>query len=89
MFRLRHPFSGHIYSALGDGRVGVEKDGQSGVFDRYGSWLSGDIRVADLEMCRWVGTHHAGAQMSRHSGSFPERSVAGGQDRTPLSKEIR
>lgn len=88
MFRLRHPFSGHIYSALDNGRVGVEKNGQSGVFDRYGAWLSGDIRAADAEMCRWVGTHND-ALPSRHSASFSEQSVSGGQDRTTMSKEIR
>lgn len=69
MFRLRHPFGGQIYTALGDGLVEVEKDGRRGVFDMYGFWVRGEIRSADAEMCRWVGTHHRSAP-SRHRDGF-------------------
>jgi hypothetical protein len=68
-FKLRHPFSGHIYTALADELVEVDTGSQTGVFDRYGTWISGSVRAADAEMCRWVGTHDR-AVSSRHSAGF-------------------
>ncbi|MBD0859789.1 hypothetical protein IA539_00970 [Gordonia sp. zg691] len=91
MFRLRHPFSGHVYSALDDGDVLVEKDGRSGVFDRCGHWRSGEIRSADAEMCRWMGTHHH-APATRHRAGFeqpadrPAEQIVG-QDSNTAPKE--
>ncbi|NMH98232.1 hypothetical protein [Pseudonocardia acidicola] len=71
VYRLRHPFSGHIYAAIGDGLVEVDKAGKRGVFDRYGCWQSGEVRSADVEMCRWLGTHE-NAVTSRHAAGFTE-----------------
>jgi hypothetical protein len=85
MFRLRHPFSGHIYGALDDGLVQVEKDG---IFDRYGTWLRGEILSADAEMCRWVGTEHS-APPTRHRAGFGNGDHGEIRTQTPptVSKE--
>ena len=71
VYRLRHPFSGHIYAAIGNGLVEVDKDGVRGIFDRYGRWQSGEARSADVEMCRWLGTHE-NAVTSRHAAGFDD-----------------
>ena len=52
--KLRHPLSGAIYELDDDGRVVVSGDGISGVFTGDGEWITGDLRVVDPEMCRWV-----------------------------------
>jgi len=70
-YRLEHPFSGAVYAGLGDGRVEVEKAGLRGLFDMYGNYLSGDVRSADAEMIRWVGTHGV-TIASRHRAGFQE-----------------
>lgn len=69
VYRLRHPLSGHIYASIGDGLVEVDKNGKRGVFDRYGKWVSGEVRYADVEMCRWLGTHEQAAK-PRHAAGF-------------------
>jgi hypothetical protein len=76
-FRLAHPFSGAVYKALGDGRVEVSKGARVGIFDMYGRWESGDLRSADAEMVRWVGTHGRTAE-SRHRAGFAERDATRG-----------
>ena len=68
-FRLEHPFSGAIYAACGDGTVEVSKDGTTGIFDMAGSWVRGELRSADPELCRWVGTHRY-SPASRHRAGF-------------------
>jgi hypothetical protein len=53
--KLRHCLSGTTYVHLEPGRVLVQDEsGTSGVFDRFGRWLSGERRTADPEMCGWV-----------------------------------
>lgn len=56
-YRLEHPFSGAVYADLGDGRVEVIKGELRGIFDFRGAWVSGELRTADAELCRWVGTN--------------------------------
>ncbi len=56
MAKIRHPLSGTIYDVAEDDTVVVEKDGRSGRFDRDGTWLGGEVRTADPEMCRWVAS---------------------------------
>lgn len=70
-FRLEHPFSGAVYAALGDGRVEVTKGEARGIFDMRGQWLSGELRSADPEMIRWVGSNGA-TPNSRHLAGFTE-----------------
>lgn len=70
-YRLEHPLSGTVYTGLGDGRVEVAKGDARGIFDVRGDWVSGEVRIADPEMCRWVGT--AGYTIaSRHRAVFHE-----------------
>ena len=52
--KLRHPLSGAIYELDDEGRVIVSGDGISGLFTGDGQWISGDLRIVDPEMCRWV-----------------------------------
>lgn len=70
-FRLEHPFSGAVYTGLEDGRVEVRKGELTGIFDFRGSWVSGDLRTADPELCRWVGTHGY-TPASRHLVGFQQ-----------------
>jgi len=53
MPKIRHPLSGAVYDLV-DGLVTVEKNGQTGRFRADGAWVSGDVRTADPEMCRWL-----------------------------------
>lgn len=76
--RLEHPFSGAIYAGLGDGRVEVTKGDRRGVFDYRGFWLEGDLRTADPEMCRWVGTHGY-TPASRHLVGFTQHDGVEGE----------
>jgi hypothetical protein len=71
-YRLEHPFSGAIYAGLSDGRVEVTKGEQRGIFDFRGSWISGELRTADPELCRWVGTHGY-TPASRHLVGFTQK----------------
>jgi len=54
MPKIRHALSGAVYDIESAGRVIVDKDGVIGHFDREGNWLSGELRVADPELCRWI-----------------------------------
>ncbi len=75
--RLEHPFSGAVYTGLEDGRVEVAKGKLRGIFDFRGSWVEGDLRTADPELCRWVGTHGY-TPASRHLAGFqPSDGVEG------------
>jgi hypothetical protein len=54
---IRHALSGALYEWAEDdiGPVRVtDKQGRQGRFDRDGRWLSGELRVADPELCRWI-----------------------------------
>ncbi len=88
-YRLEHPFSGAVYCALDDGRVEVSNDGRSGIFDHHGAWVSGELRTADAELCRWVGTHTF-TSASRHLAGFTEPSIgsaAGGVEAPGVEAE--
>lgn len=54
MPKLRHPLSGSVYDLGDDGLVVVESNGRTGRFDRDGTWISGELRTADPELCRWI-----------------------------------
>jgi hypothetical protein len=56
MRQIRHPLSGAIYELADDGGVLVTKDSSAGRFTTDGRWLTGDLRVADPELCRWIGS---------------------------------
>ena len=65
MPKIRHPLSGSVYDLGDDGLVLVEKDGQTGKFDRDGNWVSGTIRTADPELCRWISDPRAASRHRR------------------------
>jgi hypothetical protein len=67
MYRIASPNGTGVYTALGDGLVEVERDGRTGRFDANGVWLSGELRVAEPGMCRWMSTH--GTIGTRHAAS--------------------
>ena len=50
-----HPFTGFLYEKDDDGNIVVTGEGRTGLFRRDGSWLSGDIRECDPQLCNWVG----------------------------------
>ena len=77
-FRLEHPFSGAVYTGLADGRVEVVKGELRGIFDFRGSWVSGELRTADPELCRWVGTHGYTPE-SRHLVGFQQSHGVDGE----------
>ena len=56
MSGLRHPLSGAVYDLTEDGEILVTTEDGSGVFDKSGAWLSGDLRTCDPQMCSWVAS---------------------------------
>ena len=56
MSGLRHPLSGAVYDLTEEGGVEVTTEDSSGVFDRNGVWISGDLRSCDPQMCNWVAS---------------------------------
>jgi hypothetical protein len=67
MRQIRHPLSGAVYELDGDAIL-VSKDHATGRFTPDGQWLDGEIRSADPELCRWIG-----------SGTYRAASGAGGR----------
>jgi hypothetical protein len=67
MRSLRHPLSGALYDRQPDGTVRVEKDGKAGIFRADGSYISGDIHVADPQMCVWIGGRELTSRMRPRS----------------------
>jgi hypothetical protein len=55
MRKLRHPLSGAIYEQDEGGVVRVEQDGRVGWFLADGTWQRGELRIADPQLCGWVG----------------------------------
>ena len=51
---LRHPFSGATYEQDGQGNVLVTLKDRTGLFRRNGSWIEGDLRDADPQLCGWI-----------------------------------
>jgi hypothetical protein len=68
MRSIRHPLSGALYDLQTDGTVRVEKDGKSGMFRADGTYVSGDIYMADPQMCVWVGGRELGSRVRPRSG---------------------
>ncbi len=52
--KLRHAMTGAIYTNRPDGRVDVELDGKTGVFETTGEYVSGELRQADPHMLDWM-----------------------------------
>ena len=62
--KLRHPITGAYYTSQDDGVVLVELDGKSGRFREDGSWISGELRSADMHFAQWV----CGPQLESRDG---------------------
>ena len=67
-----HPFSKALYEQDGAGHIKVSFEGRSGVFNIDGSFIEGEIRECDPQLCGWVG----GPQIANHRVAAPaiERS---------------
>jgi len=73
MRAIRHPLSGAIYDLQPDRTVRVEKDGKSGLFRADGSYISGEIKFADPQMCVWIGGRDLPSR-SREAGEALKKS---------------
>jgi hypothetical protein len=67
MYRIASPHGTGEYGLLPDGTIEVRKGGAVGIFDEDGVWQSGDVRIAEPCMCRWVST--AALATTRHAQS--------------------
>jgi hypothetical protein len=56
MSGLRHPLSGAVYAVTDEGTIRVTTDESSGLFDREGVWISGELRTSDPQMCNWLAS---------------------------------
>lgn len=68
---LRHPFTGATYEQDGQGNVFVTWNDRTGLFRRNGSWIEGELRDADPQLCGWiagpvVGNHRVTASPDTH-----------------------
>jgi len=81
MVALRHPLTGTLYEQLPNNQVRVvheaETEASVGIFDRDGRWLSGSLRVADAQMCRWVAE---GRSLRSGAPGSSARAAAVGQE---------
>jgi hypothetical protein len=55
MRQIRHPLSGALYELDGDAIL-VSTETGTGRFTTDGRWMAGEIRSADPELCRWIGS---------------------------------
>ena len=77
---LIHPFTKALYEQDGEGNIVVTLDGRKGTFRTNGSWISGELRECDPQMCGWVG----GPQIANHLvAALPKESPE--ELDTPLS----
>jgi hypothetical protein len=51
---IKHPFSGALYTCTPEGTIRVEDRGKTGLFQRDGQWIEGELREADPQFCGWV-----------------------------------
>ena len=68
MRKIEHALSGAVYEWAEDdlGPVLVtDRKGRQGRFDRDGRWVTGEVRRADPELCRWIASGGQTAGRSR------------------------
>ena len=83
MRTIIHPLSGATYDRRADGRVEVvSRNGDVGVFDAHGTWVSGALRQADPHLCLWIGgrelptrSRHVAESPGRDDGAIPEEET--------------
>lgn len=54
MAKTRHALTGAEYEAEGPNSVRVVDGDKWGRFDRYGTWLEGDLIQCDVQLCIWL-----------------------------------
>ena len=59
---LVHPFSQALYEQDESDTIRVTDGDRWGRFNRDGSWIEGELRECDPQMCNWVG----GPQVENH-----------------------
>jgi hypothetical protein len=52
---LHHPFTRALYEQHDGGTILVTDGDKQGVFRRDGSWVEGEIRECDPQLCNWIG----------------------------------
>lgn len=62
MHGIIHPFSKALYEQDGAGHIKVSFEDKWGLFNIDGSYIEGDIRECDPQLCGWVG----GPQVANH-----------------------
>ncbi|CAB4874437.1 MAG: hypothetical protein F2780_06020 [Actinobacteria bacterium] len=67
MHGIIHPFSKALYEQDGAGHIKVSLDGKWGLFNIDGSYIEGEIRGCDPQLCGWVG----GPQIANHRVAAP------------------
>ena len=66
MYGLRHPFTNALYEQDGEGNILVTDGDRTGRIRRDGSWIEGELRECDPQLCNWiagpiVANHRVGA----------------------------
>lgn len=57
-----HPLTGALYERDGEGAILVTAGDRQGRFQPDGSWIDGELRECDPQLCGWV----AGPQVAHH-----------------------
>jgi len=83
MRTIRHPLSGGTYDLQEDGTIRVvDRDGRVGVFDKTGTWLSGDVRQADPHLCLWIGGKELPNRFQQAAAALKEQAVVPAEELT-------
>lgn len=59
---IRHPLTGALHEQDGTGNVLVTDGDRQGRFRPDGSWIEGELRESDPQLCGWI----AGPKMAHH-----------------------
>ena len=77
MRKIRHAITRVEYEEAPDGLVMVTAvDGTTGQFDGNGRWVSGQLRIADPEMCRWIDSGSWPSERLRSTRRFATEPIA-------------
>ena len=52
---LIHPFTKALYLKTAEGNIRVTNGDLEGLFRLDGSWIEGELRESDPQLCGWVG----------------------------------
>lgn len=69
---IRHPFTHALYECDDTGNLVVTDGDRSGRFRPDGSWIGGELRECDPQLCGWVaGPQFTSHRMTDSSASMP------------------